>query len=383
MSAHVRESLSAYLDDELLPAERAAIDVHLRDCPECARHLEEVAALDTLARALPAEAPTGYFDDFSARVRARIGVPTPAQRPRRLPVWSLAAAAALLLAVLTPTLVREQSAPPPAPAADSFAVAPPAQQQLEGGLAGEAAPAVTLALDAVADKKSAASKTREFRNENGAEADRAPAQEARTRQAPKDVGEELQALGYVASPMEKSKVEARDDARAAGSQPEPATVVAAAPPVTPGPAATQPSAMLRDEASPGKAAAASELRGGALAYETETAETKTAARRQNRTADTPVYDPFQALLGRRVATAVEARGLREEWRAHALTAPAGEADEARVRAIEAGALAVKLSREATDLARLRNDVADYVTRADALQVKRARAALRAAEALRR
>jgi anti-sigma factor RsiW len=82
VSAHVLELLSAYFDDELVPADRAAIDLHLRDCAGCARRLEEIAAVDALARALPAEAPEAYFDDFSARVRA--GVAAWARGARRL-----------------------------------------------------------------------------------------------------------------------------------------------------------------------------------------------------------------------------------------------------------------------------------------------------------
>lgn len=379
MSAHVLELLSAYLDDELVPADRAAIGFHLRDCAGCSRRLEEIAAVDALARALPAQAPTAYFDDFAARVRAGVVAPAPVRTRRRFPIWTLAAAAGLLLTVLTPTLVRKQSMTPPAspaPAAtDSFAAATPAEPQQGGRVVSEATPP----LDAVAAKKLTRSRGPEIQGYNAVEQDRAKEQGALAKQAPKDVvaREEPRALGYVAAPAQEAKAESRDDALAAASHPEPASVAAATPPPIPAPAAPPPQAKLRDEASPGKAAAASELRGGALAPE---AETKTAARRQNQAADAPANGPFQELLDRRVATPAEARSLREGWRAHASSSPAGEADEARVRAIEAGALAVKLSGQASDLAQLRKDVADYVARADALQAKRARAALRSAEA---
>jgi hypothetical protein len=383
VSAHVRELLSAYLDDELVPADRAAIDLHLRDCAECARHLAEVAAVDALARALPAEAPEGYFDDFSARVRARVEAPAPARTKQRFPIWTLAAAAGLLLAVLTPTLVRKQSMTPPAspaPAAtDAFAVATPAEPQQGGRVVSEATPPATLAQGAVAAKKLTRSRGPEIQAYNAVEQDRAKEQGALAKQAPKDVvvREEPRALGYVEAPQEKLKAESRDDAPAASSRPELVSEEAVAPVAPPAPAMARAQAALQEEVSPGKAAAASELRGGALASE---AETKTAARRQNQTVATPLASPFQELLDRRVSTAAEARSLREAWRAHALSSPASEADEARVRAIEAGALAVKLSGQASDLAQLRKDVADYVARADALQAKRARAALRSAEA---
>jgi hypothetical protein len=381
VSAHVLELLSAYLDDELVPADRAAIDLHLRDCAECARHLAEVAAVDALARALPAEAPEGYFDDFSARVRANVEAPAPARTKQRFPIWTLAAAAGLLLAVLTPTLVRKQSMTPPvspAPAAtDSFAAATPAEPQQGGRVVSEATPPATLAQGAVAAKKLTRTRGPEIRGYNAVEQDRAKEQGALAKQAPKDVviREEPRALGYVEAPQEKLKAESRDDAPAASSRPELVSDEAVAPAAPPGSAMARAQA-LRDEVSPAKAAAASELRGGALASE---AETKTAARRQNQTATPPLASPFQELLDRRVSTAAEARSLREAWRAHAVTAAAGEADEARVRAIEAGALAARLSREASDLVQLRRDVADYVARADALLASRARAALRSAE----
>ncbi len=379
MSAHVLEWLSAYFDDELVPADRAAIDLHLRDCAPCTRRLEEIAAVDALARALPAEAPEGYFDDFSARVRA--GLAPSARTPRRLPVWALAAAAGLLLAVLTPTLLQKQRATPPAAptpaAADSLAASKPTQPQREGRVVSEAPPA-TLALDAATDQKLARSRRAEIQGYNAVEQDRAKQRGALAKQAPEDVvvREELRALGYVGPPPEKAKAESRADAPATATRPEPASVAAAAPEAPPAPAGARPQLALRDEASPGKAAAASELRGEAFASE---AEAKTAARRQKQAAATPLASPFQELLDRRVSSAAEARSLREAWRAHAVTAPGREADEARVRAIEAGALATKLSHEASDLIQLRKDVADYVMRADALQSSRARAALRGAE----
>jgi hypothetical protein len=364
VSAHVLELLSAYLDDELVPADRAAIDLHLRDCAGCARRLEELAAVDTLARALPTQAPEGYFDDFAARVRAKVMVPASVRTLRRFPVWTLAAAAALLLAVLTPGLLQKQVATPPAApapaAADSFTAAKPAEPQREGRLASEAMPPATLAPEAAADKKLIRSRGAEVQESSAVEQDRAKEQGSLAKQAPKDVREEL-ALGHVASPQEKLKAESRDDA----------------PVAAPAAAGVRPQLARRDEASPGQAAAAAELRGGAFASE---AEAKTApSRRQNQATATPVSSPFQELLDRRVSSAAEARSLREAWRAHAVTAPAAEADEARLRAIEAGALAAKLSREASDLTQLRKDVADYVARGDALQASRARAALRGAE----
>ena len=246
------ELLSAYLDDELVPADRAAIDLHLRDCAECARHLAEVAAVDALARALPAEAPEGYFDDFSARVRAKVEAPAPARTRQRFPIWTLAAAAGLLLAVLTPTLVRKQSMTPPAspaPAAtDSFAAATPAEPQQGGRAVSEATPPATLAQGAVAAKKLTRSRGPEIQGYNAVEQDRAKEQGALAKRAPKDVvvREEPRALGYVEAPQEELKAESRDDAPAASSRPELASEEAVAP------AAPPASAMARAQRTAGR-----------------------------------------------------------------------------------------------------------------------------------
>jgi hypothetical protein len=110
MSAHERERLSAYLDGELPPAERAEVEAHLATCPECAALLADLEGVDAVARELPVEAPSGYFDSLPGRVRLRIaGEDAPrahAAAPRtgrRVPAWTWALAAALLLAVVTPT----------------------------------------------------------------------------------------------------------------------------------------------------------------------------------------------------------------------------------------------------------------------------------------
>ena len=45
MSAHVLDRLSMYLDGELAEAARAEVELHLRGCAACARHLEELRHL--------------------------------------------------------------------------------------------------------------------------------------------------------------------------------------------------------------------------------------------------------------------------------------------------------------------------------------------------
>ena len=113
MSAHERERLSAYLDDELGAAARAVVEAHLGACAACREALAELAAVDDAAASLPAEAPEGYFDDFARRVRERGSSRQPraaAPARRRLPAWGWAVAAALLLAVVTPLTLRERGA---------------------------------------------------------------------------------------------------------------------------------------------------------------------------------------------------------------------------------------------------------------------------------
>ncbi len=115
MSGHERERLSAYLDDELVPEERASVEAHLASCAECVDWLGELAAVDSRLAARAVDAPEGYFDAFPRRVRARIGASARSRSGpllRRLPVWTWSLAAALLLAVLTPAVLREPAMAP-------------------------------------------------------------------------------------------------------------------------------------------------------------------------------------------------------------------------------------------------------------------------------
>ncbi|HET7698547.1 MAG TPA: zf-HC2 domain-containing protein [Vicinamibacterales bacterium] len=51
------DRLSEYLDDELTPAARAALESHLAACPECAATLSELRAVVERARRLPGRPP--------------------------------------------------------------------------------------------------------------------------------------------------------------------------------------------------------------------------------------------------------------------------------------------------------------------------------------
>ncbi len=96
MSEHVRESLSAYLDHELAPGERATVEAHLATCGECASFLDQLAAVDSAVAELPLP-ETSDDSGFAARVRARIEAEAGAPRARgpwpqavrRPPAWTL------------------------------------------------------------------------------------------------------------------------------------------------------------------------------------------------------------------------------------------------------------------------------------------------------
>lgn len=347
MNGHVAERLSAFLDGELEERERAEVARHLEACAECARHLEELLAVDRMAAGVDVAAPEGYFDGFAARVRDRIR-----KGPRRVfaPVWALAAAAGLLLAVTVPTLMRQQrpvlapaAAPaPPITAAAPASPSPEAQSSLE-------------ALGYVGDKRADARR--------GRAANEAPAKQA---------------------PMMKDEAVATR---------KPAPSLAAPPPAAPrAPAAAEPAPLAsadrpeREVARLGETAPQQAERDafveerkqrqeGFASAPAEAAASGAEASRLTLQKTAPSA-AFRALLERRAGTIAEARGLREAWRAFAQGAPAAEADEARVRAIEAGREAFGLSGESADLDQLRRDAAAYLKREDARQMERVRAILR-------
>lgn len=87
--------LSDYLDGELEPAERAAVDAHLRECASCTAVLNDLKGVVVRAQTLEPREPNA---DLWPRVRTRIAA---AAQPRRFSftLGQLAAAAMLLMAV--------------------------------------------------------------------------------------------------------------------------------------------------------------------------------------------------------------------------------------------------------------------------------------------
>jgi len=326
MSGHERERLSAYLDGELSAEERAEVAAHLAACPECAALLAAFAAVDGEASSLPAEAPDGYFESFPRRVAARLAAGQPAAAgPRRMPAWAWAAAAALLLAVVTPLTLRRAPTVAPTPVPE--------------------APAARRAASPEASPPPAAPEP--------ATPAPVPAPAAPRKAAPPAI---LPAPAGPTAPAEaRPKLEAREEAEADFVR----APLAAAPAPVPGTARAQ--------------------EGGAPAVTAESA--LSAADRRHRELDLGVEGGVPGGVvggvvgdvggGTAARTPEEWRRLRDEWKAFAASVPAGpRADEARVRAIEAGWEAWRLSGRDDDEAAFRRDARAYLEREDALQKPR-------------
>lgn len=334
MSGHERERLSAYLDRELPADERAAVEAHLAACPECATRLAELAAADEAAACLPAEAPESYFEAFPARVRARLESARTASPGRRVPAWTWAVAAVLLLAVVTPLTLRElrpaaREAPPAAPAAVQPTPAA-AEPRVVAGLK-RSVPAPTAPPSRPA----------------------APAGAATPAPVPPAAPQENEVAGFAREPGPPRA------AQALATRAE-----AAAPP----PAAVAKDGLSARGGEPRHVAAAD---AGAAAPEAPTLPAEKARLAGATSAERPLADGFRRLEAVRPRSAAEWRRLRDEWNALAAAqADPLRADEARVRAIEAGREAWRRGADASDEDAFRRDAAAYLERADALQKPR-------------
>lgn len=125
-----RESLGAHVLDHLAPGERAALEAHLHECPECRAEAEALAPLAGLmSRADPAQldAPPAPPAGLADRIASRIAPERRTRRRRRRLFGGLAlagTAAAVAIAALVMTTGGEDAAAPPAQHV-SFASLPP------------------------------------------------------------------------------------------------------------------------------------------------------------------------------------------------------------------------------------------------------------------
>jgi hypothetical protein len=389
VSAHLGDRLSAFLDGELPAAERAEVEGHVRECAACARELEELAAVDALARELPVQAPPGYFEALPGRLRSRMRA---RRRARPVALWMAAAAAAILMAVVAPATLRQ---------APESAMAPPAtERERERSVVPEATPA---AVQARPDAPMAANE--------------APAPLlAERRLQERDKSQKLKRAGGApapgavpAAPAPARKTEDALDAGSAARYDEPVAAPArpafAAPPAAP--PATTPSTAAAAAAKRGvegfesaRVRRAEEAQTQAKDVEAQAAtdlhDEKHPLQKSADAAPTPrerkaamagaVAGPaasalppsprFEDLRSRRPESVAEARALRDGWEAFARDhANDPRADEARVRAVEAGVTAWRLGRDPADLARARAAAAAYLAGEGAVQRTRVRALL--------
>lgn len=418
MSAHpFAERLSAFLDQELPDEVRLSIEEHLRTCDACAAHLAELASVDEAARALPLEAPAGYFDDFAARVRGRL-VARPVRRTP--PVWTWAAAAAALLAVVTPLAMRERAAESPAPAVMQdegvrSGGAPEASARAAAPAASAAEPQAPAAAEGTRMAEGERSLLESRRRANQVEPnDRllrrdqavgsAPLSEL---QASRDKREALAPEPAPATlPPARLEEKAVGGVRtfgyasppAAGSQrphgPHLQQQVAPPPAAAPAPADTE--AVVTADAA--MAGGAEGFRDADLAKERDdrsprqkraspSDDTGSASRSAaGGAAEAVKRDATGSVLKAApgpAETGDEARRRRETFRRMALEDPEGpSADEARVGTIVEGVRAYRLDGRAQDRATAERDGRAYLARPDALQAAKVRALLKELEGIR-
>jgi hypothetical protein len=402
MNGHIVDRLSAYVDGELRGSDRARVEGHLKECGECARRLEELMAVDAMARALPIDAPEAYFDTFASRVRDRLqveGVRAPV-RPWRMPVWGWAAAAALILAVLTPLIVQK---PRPAPTLSD-----------DGEVALQELPAVRA--PAPAEEPQAPAKLR-------ASAGPVPAQPTTVPPASAPMPLPRPQLAPTAAPeaqgrreLQAGKTRSVDDPKYKRDdfqqQDKPSATVPAPPSgersggaygFAPPPAPAAPPPPVVGGLDSGAAttetfnrAAAKKAEAEAKMQEEATANELLRADADGRAASAGAKDEqrvpaaglrarsvvadegsrFRDLVSQYGRTAQDARALREAWRVFNKTYPKGSySDEARVRVIQLGIEAFRLGGDAKDRDKALEDAALYLRRADAAQAERVKALL--------
>jgi hypothetical protein len=380
VSAHLGERLSALLDGELSPHDHAQAQVHLRECAACAQALEELAAVDAMAREVPVEAPPGYFDALPGRIRTRV---RERRKPRVAPaaVWAAAAAAVVMVAVVTPRMLRQRPSPMPASLRTD---------ELQRGRAAvpEAAPPAVPAPTVPPPAKSADKTiTSSLTFSDKGEADAPAANRDRLARAP------APASPATPSAPEEAKMRLRREETELAAAAPPRAKTAPVPPA-PAPAVATPSSGYASEpAAPApQTAQAPSTRGAVASIQEQKADGETTRDTVGGAAGAPdaadarkeryqgrrlrPEERYEGLTLRRPSTAAEARDLARAWESFARDLPGDRhADEARVRAVEAAATAWRLGHGAEDLAQARAAARSYLGDAAARQGDRVRALL--------
>jgi hypothetical protein len=102
--------LSAYIDDEMAPAERARLVEHLAACAECTATLGELQAVIAAAAALPdAEPATDLWPAIATRIEAATAEPSSVTAPLADRGVPAAAAATATIAHAAPSMSRRFS----------------------------------------------------------------------------------------------------------------------------------------------------------------------------------------------------------------------------------------------------------------------------------
>jgi len=156
---HITDLLSAYIDHQLSPAERAEVDRHLATCPACSRDLQTLQWTISLVRAVPQRPVPRAFT-----------LPVPAATPEQTRRFSLhrsynflraataIAATFLILVVSGDLLTRTSTFTTPAPV-----LAPISQPETVGKTAAESAAEPTRAAFAAEAPQAAAATPAEAR----------------------------------------------------------------------------------------------------------------------------------------------------------------------------------------------------------------------------
>jgi Putative zinc-finger len=354
VNTHVTDRLSLYLDGELAAEARSEVEDHLRSCAACARHLEELAAVDAAARELPVPAPPRYFDTLPARVRARL----PAPRRRTPPVWMWAAAAGIVLAALAPLVFRQAVSPVPEAALTEEEPRPVAPPPTVAYGAPAEAPAAAPALDKLGAKDAVRAKAASPAGKPEPARGRAAENDSRVPAAPPPPPAPAPQVQKHNGPWAQvPQAAARSDEAGASTRVEEELPVRA--PLADAPRDAAEGKVEREQREQARRG----LSGSTATFaQAPTEETR-----------------YRSLLARRPASAAEDRQVHDEWRAFVASYPSSpRADEARVRALEALLSAYRREGEARDRERLREEAGLYLQRSDAAQAPRVRALLEAA-----